>query len=509
MRRVVIAVLSCVAVAVCPSASNAKVLLGAPAVISDPAGSGGPITGLDAAYDSSHDRYLIAWTGEQGVFGSLLDGSGRPLSRQFYIGERSNVRVVHGPPGEFLVLSAERGPAGTGRLVVRRLGTSGQTLAGPFTVTEELPARAELAYNRIRQEYLVAWATDRIVIQRLGREGHRVGASRFVSATGQALGSPVAAHNPRRDEYLVAWDQQEGASWQERRVRAQRLDGEGSEIGADDFPVPAVPDTLGPTGEGLPRWVWVEDLEHDPAADRYLLLRTYSGTAIDGRVIDGAGTLGGAAPPPTNRRNGCCGEYIVNSPRASFDTRESRFYWAWPEDLDGSTWLVDTEVFAGPLDGEKQVSSFGRGHSPARDAGAAAIVYNPRADQHLVVFSATRDTVFARRIGNAPDRRAPVVSVRARRGQHVLRRRGVRLRVRCDEPCRFVASGRPSGFVRRQGSLPANKWTSFKLKLRRGRASPMRRILSRRRSARLRLTVVATDPAGNRATVKRTIRATR
>ena len=111
------------------------------------------------------------------------------------------------------------------------------------------------------------------------------------------------------------------------------------------------------------------------------------GLGISGALITGSGALGDAVPAPTTRTKCCQGEYIVNAPRASFDVRESRFYWAWPEDLDGSTWLVDTEIFAGPLDGDEQVSSFGRGHNPARDAGSGAIVYNSRADEHLVVFS--------------------------------------------------------------------------------------------------------------------------
>ena len=194
MRRAVIAVLSSMTLATCAPAADGKILLGEPMVVSDP-GSGWPIAGVDVAYDATSNRYLVAWSGAQGVFVRALDRAARPAGNQLRIADRSAVRVVHGPPGEFLVLSSERGPAGISRLVGRRVGPAGESRGEPFVVSDQPAPGATVAYNPIRHEYLVAWAGERIHAQRLDRTGNRLGAPAPISGTPRALGSPVLAHN--------------------------------------------------------------------------------------------------------------------------------------------------------------------------------------------------------------------------------------------------------------------------------------------------------------------------
>jgi hypothetical protein len=100
----------------------------------------------------------------------------------------------------------------------------------------------------------------------------------------------------------------------------------------------------------------------------------------------------------------------------------------------------------------------------------------------------------------------------------VIRKRGVVVRVRCDENCSLVASARIQlpgtsrslGVVRTHGRLVANKRTTVRLKLSRSKLRSLRRALGRRRSTlRVRVGVRATDQAGNTAAAERTIRAVR
>ena len=121
--------------------------------------------------------------------------------------------------------------------------------------------------------------------------------------------------------------------------------------------------------------------------------------------------------------------------------------------------------------------------------------------------------------GTAADRRAPRLRLRVRAGrrQRPLRNRGVILRVRCDEPCRYRAGARISlgagrGKVRaraRTGSLSAGGVARLRLRLGPRGAASLRRALARRRIVRGRVEVRARDRAGNISRASRLIRLTR
>jgi Glucose / Sorbosone dehydrogenase len=106
--------------------------------------------------------------------------------------------------------------------------------------------------------------------------------------------------------------------------------------------------------------------------------------------------------------------------------------------------------------------------------------------------------------GSAADTAAPVLSVRILRP--ALKRRRLRLAVRCGEPCRLAIAARFRRVKRlstRHRSLAAGKRTVVPLKYGRATARRVRRALARRGRVRLAFTVRATDAAGNRSTVTR------
>jgi glucose/arabinose dehydrogenase len=114
-----------------------------------------------------------------------------------------------------------------------------------------------------------------------------------------------------------------------------------------------------------------------------------------------------------------------------------------------------------------------------------------------------------------PDTRTPAVSIGAAHKQHVLRLRGVRLSMKCDERCRASATGvvhirglkRTFALERAVRQLAANKRAKVTLKASRKALRAIRKALHRHRRVTVNLTVVGRDPAGNSRRATRTVRA--
>ncbi|MEA2287011.1 MAG: hypothetical protein QOJ21_3054 [Solirubrobacteraceae bacterium] len=119
----------------------------------------------------------------------------------------------------------------------------------------------------------------------------------------------------------------------------------------------------------------------------------------------------------------------------------------------------------------------------------------------------------------AIDARAPRLAVRVARRQRVLRRRSVRLLLRCDEACGVRVTGRallrrgrataaaapPLTTTTVRSTLTAGRETALRVKLGPRTLSRLRRSLRRPgRTATVRLSITATDPAGN--VTRRTVR---
>jgi glucose/arabinose dehydrogenase len=113
---------------------------------------------------------------------------------------------------------------------------------------------------------------------------------------------------------------------------------------------------------------------------------------------------------------------------------------------------------------------------------------------------------------------APIVQTLLRRRQRVLRLRGVVIRVRCNEPCSVIVRGRlrvgRRSFRMRAAASGAQLARRARLKAgltRRGRRALRRAVVHGRvRRARVRLSLRATDEAGNRSRLlRRTVRVRR
>ncbi len=187
------------------------------------------------AWNATDNEYLVVWTGDDNT-GMLVDGENE------IFGQR---------------LSAAGGELGANDFRISDMGPDGNTSYGAGD-----PA---VAWNSTADEYLVTWSGDddtaplvnnefEIFGQRLNAAGAQIGSNDFRVSdmgpdgdTGYFAFNPAVAFNATADEYLVVWygDDNTGTLVKfENEIFGQRLDGTGSELGANDFRI----SDLGPDG---------------------------------------------------------------------------------------------------------------------------------------------------------------------------------------------------------------------------------------------------------------------
>jgi len=172
-------------------------LIGDMIKVSDTAGSTVG-TGADArepsvAYDQEHDQYLVVWkadtrvNGQDEVFGQLVDRNGNKVG------------------GEILIATSSS--------------------------TSEDARKPDVAYNATEDEYLVVWkkivagtTADDVYGQRVSHDGALVGSEIAISQldTDRGATTPVVAYNNGENEFVVAWDSNNGADMI-KRIYGQRL----------------------------------------------------------------------------------------------------------------------------------------------------------------------------------------------------------------------------------------------------------------------------------------------
>ena len=156
-----------------------------------------------------------------------------------------------------------------------------------------------VAYNPVRKEFLVAWdgtedyaavRQQEIFVQRLDASGQPVGTDdQRISTmgpddvTGYGVSRPGIAFNPIADEYLVVWDGEDnrgGMVLGENEVFAQRLDGDGAEIGTDDMRV----STIGPDGD-TSHYGQDVSVAFEPGTQRYMIAFAGNETANTNEIL--------------------------------------------------------------------------------------------------------------------------------------------------------------------------------------------------------------------------------
>jgi hypothetical protein len=330
----------------------------------------------DVAYNSRADEYLAVWdatdntppvANELEIYAQRLSGSGAPLG--------ARIRV------------SEQGPDGN---------------------PSWLALYPSVGYNRVTNEYLVAW------IGQLDVAGRYEIWARRVSATGERLGPradlrvsessvalidldarPSIAVNTATGEYLVTWVGRFGTA-PEFEVLGQLVTASG-EINTFDFRISAQGADGDPNSTAGNAAV-----AYNATKNEYLVVwqgevGSTNEFEIWGRRLSAAGTpLGGAddiqisamGPPNDN-------DYFAGQPGVTVNSRSGEYLVVWVGD-DNTTPLVDDEleIFGqvltasgtetGPDD--FRISEQGADGNPDSSAFSPTVAYDPIGDEYLVAW---------------------------------------------------------------------------------------------------------------------------
>jgi hypothetical protein len=203
------------------------------------------------AYDPVNDRYLVTWTYDYWGDGSDWDIFGRfvpwygPTAGLADFGictwpsGQAHSSVAYGGANQELLVAWISFPAGEPSYVSARrvyADGSGFPLGDGFTVwSGAQPADfPDVAYNGARAEYLVAWdvvlSAHNIDIhaQRVSSSGVLLGADLVVAGWDDAEERPAVAASAAADQYLVAWQSDQGTIGVDLAIYARYLAGDGT-----------------------------------------------------------------------------------------------------------------------------------------------------------------------------------------------------------------------------------------------------------------------------------------
>jgi hypothetical protein len=207
----------------------------------------------DVAYNIERNEYLVVWEQEDGTLpnirGRVLSAEGDRLGKELVLGSGSGLRSRSRPAVAYASTSDRYLVVWTSHVLGsvsndiegQSLLGSGEPTGGNFLIAEgtwqATPEQPDLAYNRSRNEYLVAWQQMSVDYDIYGRRvqgsGAPMGPGPFVisAQSGDDTAPAVAAIPtiPNEGQYLVVW----ASPWSPANVDiyGRRIRGDGSSEG--------------------------------------------------------------------------------------------------------------------------------------------------------------------------------------------------------------------------------------------------------------------------------------
>ncbi|MEX2193722.1 MAG: hypothetical protein WD844_00415 [Thermoleophilaceae bacterium] len=243
----------------------------------------------------------------------------------------------------------------------------------------------------------------------LGPEQQRVSFMGPDGSTAFRGSNPAIAHNPERNEYLVAWrgdDDSGGLVDNEEEVFAQRVSAGGDRIG----PRIQVSDVGGPNGSNTNIDVGASGPAVAYNAQRNEYLVVWNGEDNENGLVDNEDevfaqrlTATGAQVGPNDLQvsdmggaNGASTAFGASAPAVAYNAQRDEYLVVWPgDDNEGGLVQNEFEIFGQRLDGagaqvganDFQISDMGGANGDvAFGAGSPDVAYNAQRDEYLVAF---------------------------------------------------------------------------------------------------------------------------
>jgi hypothetical protein len=284
----------------------------------------------DVAYDSTHDQYLVVWEQGWDVKGKLIGATGGAITGELPIAEgyvgldaASDPHVAYSSTSDqYLVVWQYSGAAGSSidaQVYDHDGAPNGSTfdvVPYRFYASAAPPEQPDLAYNRSRNEFLVAWRQKPSGgnydvygrrVKLTGGAGVQGGAFPIVTSTADEVTPAVAAVPtvPNEGQYLVAWES-------DQDIRARTVAGDGtlgslrtlaSTAWTERSPAVAGCES---SREFLAVWVWIPVVT--PPAMMQIQARTL---ALDGTVLDSTTGAGGGQVWAADVAAGPAGDHLI------------------------------------------------------------------------------------------------------------------------------------------------------------------------------------------------------
>jgi len=200
-------------------------------------------------------------------------------------------------------------------------------IGSPFVIRND-PGVAEVepavAYNVARREFLVVWFNDRpdypdIQAQRLNWDGTPIGGPFYIASGSVQRRHPAVAYNSIRNEYLVVWEHYAGVGTLSS-IRGRVVSALGEVLGPSDIIIshgPELKNCFNPA------------VAYGDMHDRYLVVweRSVSGSVsgdIEGQLISGSVLQGDNILIATGSW-----DYDHGSPAVAYNPRTNQFLIAW------------------------------------------------------------------------------------------------------------------------------------------------------------------------------------
>ncbi|WP_223789273.1 hypothetical protein [Marinicella meishanensis] len=320
--------------------------------------------------------------------------------------------LAHNPNNDtFLAVWAENSDPAGFEIFARLLRADGMPL-GNQVVISDIPVNDNLtafepkvAFNSIRNEFLVVWFGNdfeiyaRRVSPNLTLLGPELPISDINQLPSRGARSPAVAFNDLNDEYLVVWyadDPAAGLADDEFEIFGQRLNGDGSEIGDNDF---RISDVAG-TGDA-DRMASQVDVAFNSANAEYLVVWVADDNLagqvdqefeIFGQILDSVGTEVGNNDFRVSFMGGTgLIEYDAQMPAVAPNTINGDWMVVWYGD-DNNQGLIDEEfeihgrlLTAGGQDlTDFRVSTMGGTGNGDYQAFRPDVVHNPVTREYAV-----------------------------------------------------------------------------------------------------------------------------
>lgn len=241
------------------------------------------------AHDAANDAYLVVWTHIGAIGARFVSSEGHLLGDKTQINTSPSTRqagavraTCAAAVNACLIAWVEEKPFQIVGRLVRFSGGAVAPLTGAFVVADSLTLTSStpaVAYSPASNEFLVAWTSFGagldVTAQRVSPGGFPIGSQISIAATGLAEFFPTVAYNSAQNEFLVAYNFEEGPG---SYVAAQRVQpGTGALIGGRST-------LYGSAFEQYP------EIAYDSLRNQYLAItwNISSGWMVHGALADGS-----------------------------------------------------------------------------------------------------------------------------------------------------------------------------------------------------------------------------